>query len=144
MAPDGPSGTITPMSDPNRYFFDNGLRFSCTQCGKCCTGAPGKVHVTASEAAGLAAHLGLTVPVFTARHMRLLDGELLLREKPNGDCIFFDRGCTVYLARPRQCRTYPFWIQNLRSEDAWRSTCTDCEGCGQGRLYTREEILENL
>ena len=48
------------MPDPFHYFFDDGLRFSCTQCGKCCTGAPGKVHVTGSEAAALAAHLGLT------------------------------------------------------------------------------------
>jgi len=28
------------------------------------------------------------------------------------DCIFFDReaqGCSIYAARPLQCRTFPFW-----------------------------------
>ena len=132
------------MSDPNRYFFDRGLRFSCTQCGKCCTGAPGKVHVSPEEATGLAALLGLEVTEFTARYARIVAGELLLRELPGGDCIFYKNGCSVYAARPRQCRTFPFWLQNLRSEEAWKETCAECEGCGQGQLFTREEILRKL
>ena len=33
------------------YFFDAGLRFSCTQCGKCCTGEPGIVRATPTEIA---------------------------------------------------------------------------------------------
>jgi len=66
-----------------------------------------------------------------------------LREKANGDCIFFDRrqGCTIYPVRPRQCRTWPFWDSNIRTPDAWRQTCEICPGSGQGTLVPVEEVL---
>ena len=61
----------------------------------------------------------------------------------NGDCVFFDnktRKCRVYAARPRQCRTWPFWDSNIRTPEAWAETCQVCPGSGKGRLYQLEEI----
>lgn len=70
------------------------------------------------------------------------DDQLLLKEQPNGDCIFYRDGrCMMYPVRPSQCRTFPFWLKNLRSEDAWRETQRTCPGIGKGRRFTREEIL---
>ena len=66
-----------------------------------------------------------------------------LREFPNGDCVFFDsetRKCQVYEARPRQCRTWPFWTSNLKSPEAWEETCRVCPGSGKGKLYQLEHI----
>ena len=44
-------------------------------------------------------------------YTRKAQGRVTLRERANGDCVFWDRkaGCTVYPARPAQCRTWPFW-----------------------------------
>ena len=44
-------------------------------------------------------------------HTRKALGRVTLRERANGECVFWDRqaGCTVYPARPAQCRTWPFW-----------------------------------
>lgn len=126
------------------YFFDGGVRFACTQCGKCCTGEPGEVQVSEPELAALARHLQQPVDVVRKRYGRTRRGRLLLKEKKNGDCIFFRDGCTVYPARPAQCRTYPFWIDNMRSADDWADTCASCPGIGEGRLYSREEILKIL
>lgn len=68
----------------------------------------------------------------------------LVRERQDGRCVFYDRGCRVYAARPVQCRTYPFWLRNLRSEAAWRREAARCPGIGTGRRYRPEEILDTL
>jgi len=66
---------------------------------------------------------------------------LSLAEKPNFDCILWDKGgCAVYRARPLQCRSYPFWAANVDSRESWERTARDCPGIGQGRLHTKEEI----
>jgi hypothetical protein len=67
-------------------------------------------------------------------------GQRVLRLKPNGDCIFWEEGCTVYPARPRQCRTFPFWSENLGSPEAWEELKQFCHGIDQGRLYPLSEI----
>ena len=69
-----------------------------------------------------------------------------LREKANGDCVFYDRdsGCTVYSVRPRQCRTWPFWESNIASPEAWQRTCQVCPGSGKGELISAEEILARV
>jgi Fe-S-cluster containining protein len=128
-----------------RPWFADGLRFTCTQCGNCCTGAPGYVWVTDEEIAALAARLGLPLVPFEAQYVRDVNGRKSLVELPNGDCIFFDnvaRLCTVYEDRPVQCRTWPFWRSNIRSPEAWQHTCSVCPGSGRGRLYSVEEVLE--
>ena len=48
-------------------WFKDGLRFQCTGCGDCCTGAPGFVWVNGQEIAALAARLGQSVEEFEGR-----------------------------------------------------------------------------
>ena len=36
--------------------------------------------------------------------------------------------CSVYHLRPTQCRTWPFWASNLRSERDWREAAAHCPG----------------
>lgn len=127
-----------------RPWFADGLRFTCTQCGNCCTGAPGYVWVNEAEIAALAARFNLSVAEFEARFVRVVNGQKSLVELANGDCIFFDnqtRLCTVYEHRPTQCRTWPFWYSNICTPQAWQQTCSVCPGAGQGRLYTVDEVL---
>jgi Fe-S-cluster containining protein len=112
-------------------WLGEGLAFRCTGCGDCCTGAPGAVWVDDDDVARLAAHLGLERAEFEARHLRRLAGDRSLLERFDGDCEFWSResrGCTVYEARPTQCRTYPFWPHLLESEGTWASVKADCEG----------------
>lgn len=129
---------------PHGPWFKNGLRFECTQCGNCCTGAPGYVWVNAEEIAALAKHLGLTIDDFERQYVRTIGSRKSLVEFANGDCVFFDgqtRKCNVYEVRPRQCRTWPFWDSNVSSPQAWKETCSVCPGSGHGKLYTVEEVL---
>ena len=128
-------------------WFKDGLRFQCTQCGNCCTGAPGYVWVNKAEIEALAAKLAISVPLFEERYVRQVGMRKSLVEYPNGDCVFFDgqrRTCTVYDARPRQCRSWPFWDSNVRTPEAWEHTCEVCPGSGKGNLVTVEEVLNRV
>jgi Fe-S-cluster containining protein len=131
------------MSKEHQPWYKAGLRFQCTGCGDCCTGAPGYVWVTNEEIAALAAHENMAIEEFASRYVRTVGVRKSLHEYDNGDCVFFDnatRKCRVYPVRPRQCRTWPFWDSNLRSSEAWVETCRVCPGSGAGRLYQLEEI----
>jgi Fe-S-cluster containining protein len=65
---------------------------------------------------------------------------LSLKEKSDYDCIFWKSGCSVYAARPLQCRAFPFWRSILHSSDSWNMAKTGCPGMGRGALVTRETI----
>jgi len=128
---------------PSKPWYHEGLRFQCTGCGCCCTGAPGYVWVTPSEIRVLAASLEMAIEVFEAKYVRQVGTSKSLIEFPNGDCVFFDnhrRACKVYKARPRQCRTWPFWSSNLRSREAWDQMCGHCPGGNRGRLFPLDKI----
>jgi Fe-S-cluster containining protein len=131
---------------PDEPWYRDGLRFRCTQCGHCCTGAPGYVWVNDEEIERIAAQVQQPVEEFRRRFVRQVDTRFSLREKANGDCIMYDRerGCTIYPVRPRQCRSWPFWDSNLVTPEAWEETCQVCPGSGQGELISHEEIVANL
>jgi Fe-S-cluster containining protein len=124
-------------------WYRDGLQFTCSQCGDCCTGSPGHVWVTNEEIAAMAAVVGEELEAFEDKYVRRVGARKSLIEFSNGDCVFLDgktRGCSVYTARPRQCRTWPFWDSNLKTPEDWKHTCQVCPGSGTGRLYTLEEI----
>ena len=131
------------MSD--QPWYHEGLRFECIGCGRCCTGDPGYVYVVPSEIEALAKAVGMPVPDFEKTYVRQAGRRRSLVELPNGDCVFFDgqrRCCEVYAARPRQCRTWPFWESNLRTPERWQQTCRACPGSGDGPLVPLEAIAE--
>lgn len=126
-----------------RPWYHAGLRFQCTGCGDCCTGAPGYVWVNQAEIEAIARIVGMDVDEFESTYVRQIGIRRSLREFPGGDCVFFDtktRKCQVYEGRPRQCRTWPFWDSNLKSPQAWKETCRECPGSGTGPLYQLEAI----
>jgi uncharacterized protein len=137
---------IVAMADSLPWYQD-GLRFECTGCGKCCTGAPGYIWVTLEEIEAIAARVGLPVEQFTRKYVRRIGNEYSLIEKRNSkgeyDCIFLDgKRCQIYEERPTQCRTFPFWKENLESPEAWNELRTTCEGIhDQAALVPLEQIV---
>ncbi|HJS74220.1 MAG TPA: YkgJ family cysteine cluster protein [Vicinamibacteria bacterium] len=123
-------------------WYGDGLRFSCHQCGNCCRGSqPGWVYVTPFRLSRIAAFLGRTERSLRRDYVRKDEnGDTVLQLKGNGDCVFWDEGCTIYPERPRQCRTFPFWAETLGSPEDWSSLKAFCHGVDTGRLYPLEEI----
>ncbi|MEM7629555.1 MAG: YkgJ family cysteine cluster protein [Planctomycetota bacterium] len=144
--------------DPSSESGERGLRFSCTSCGNCCSGAPGYVAFTDAEGRAMTQRLGIDIAEFTARYTHLTPEGRSLREvrTPDGvqgrggssyDCVFLDRQtvpgkaiCSVYEARPEQCRTWPFWKSVIRSERAWKAASRGCPGIDTGPLHSPDFI----
>ncbi len=124
------------------YFFDDGIAFECQQCGICCTGEPGIIYVEEPEITDIAAFLDIPREIFIERCLYPFQDSYSIREAPDGRCIFYENGCAIYPARPSQCRTYPFWFQNLRSEQSWEEVKLKCPGIGKGPTYSKEAILD--
>ena len=93
--------------------------------------------------AALAARIGLSGHDFRRRYTRRVPRRgVSLVEKPNHDCVFFERGrgCTVYDERPRQCRTWPFWRGVLRDRETWQRTAEGCPGMDRGPVHAAAAI----
>ncbi|MDP6870251.1 MAG: YkgJ family cysteine cluster protein [Candidatus Poseidoniaceae archaeon] len=117
----------------SKAWWMNGVPFSCqTDCGKCCDEPGGIVYLHPTDAKKMASHLGLTVEDWLERDCRqTLDGRYILKSDPITEvCIYLDanKKCVNYQARPTQCRSYPFWGENLRSVRSWSNTVEECPG----------------
>lgn len=129
-------------------WYKGGLRFQCTECGKCCTGTPGFVWVSEDEILAMATILNISVELFKRKYIRRRDNRYALTEKKkeNGDfdCVFLkDNRCQVYQNRPIQCRTYPWWRENLNSEQSWKLAAKECEGINdQAPLVPYSQIMK--
>ena len=84
-------------------------QFKCSGCGECCRWT-GSVLLTDQDLSEIARHLGVSEPDFIERHTRLAPNrqQLALLDQSDGSCAFLagDR-CSIYAARPEQCRTFP-------------------------------------
>lgn len=131
------------MSNSSK-FYEKGLRFECQGSGNCCTshGEFGYVFLTIEDRRRFAKHLGISTAAFTRKYCSSKDGVWHLNEDPkNPDCMFLkNKRCSVYAARPTQCRTWPFWPEVMNPK-SWKSEVASfCPGVGQGRLWSKEEI----
>jgi uncharacterized protein len=127
------------VAEARAPWYAEGLPFTCTGCGSCCRGE-GYVWMTPPEIEAVATFLGISTDDFGRRYLRRVGSWLSLTEKPNHDCVFWDDGCTVYPARPTQCRTFPFWPENIATPGAWEAVVHQCPGAGTGKHYDLVEI----
>ena len=126
-------------------WYKEGLHFKCTGCGRCCSKEPGYVWLSEEDIEKASTHLSLSREAFLRKYTRFVNGEYSLIEMPNYDCIFLkENKCTIYEARPAQCRRFPFWPSNLESKKEWQETAKGCEGINhpEAKLITLGQIKE--
>ncbi len=86
----------------------------CNHCAMCCKMA-GYVEVSNYDIRRLAKHLGLTPSAFKDKHVVHVTraGKIRIKDELTA-CQFLgeDRSCTVYEARPTNCRGYVCWDQD--------------------------------
>ena len=124
-------------------WYDKGLRFECTQCGNCCKnhGEYAYVYLAEADVVAMAAELELTPSAFRRRWCRPKDGyTVLVMDEPGCPFLREDNRCAVYRARPKQCRTWPFWKENLARE-VWEGPVKECcPGIDRGPLTSAAEV----
>lgn len=116
-------------------WFEDGLQFDCTGCGKCCK-VDGDVWLAPEETETIMTHLGYDqsnnndesyIEEFRKKYIRaeVTNGNqseswVCLKRK-EGACIFLDDAgqCSIYDVRPVQCNTYPFWPSIVQNRGAW-------------------------
>jgi hypothetical protein len=126
-------------------FYDSGLHFECTRCSHCCRHTPGYVFLSELDLETLVSVVGSGRQEFLRTCCRQVSvgvaRRVSLKEKANLDCIFWENGgCSVYEARPLQCRSFPFWSACVSSSEEWQHHARQCPGMGKGALHPRSEI----
>ncbi|AXH10154.1 zinc/iron-chelating domain-containing protein [Malaciobacter halophilus] len=96
------------------YCFDAKVCSSCE--GNCCIGESGYIWINKQEIEVLSKHLNISLEELRVKYLEKVGYKYSLKEvklkKNNYACVFFDlekKQCSVYEARPTQCRTFPFW-----------------------------------
>jgi Fe-S-cluster containining protein len=119
------STIITQESYP--YGFD---ATACNTCaGRCCTGESGYIYVTRDELQAIAKLLEITQEEFIQTYLFKKGYKYSIKERKVGEsyeCVFYDaasNGCTIYLARPLQCKTFPFWEYYKTRVDELKQEC---------------------
>lgn len=133
------------------------MNFECQQScgGKCCTidwqsDMPGAVFVflTKEDTARLEKFLGATRHAFS--NVGYFDSTRFTREpskqryvkSAQHSCTFFKEGkCSVYEARPTQCRTYPYWPENIVDGQLSEEAALACPGVGKGSARHAAHLL---
>jgi Fe-S-cluster containining protein len=128
--------------NPSIRWYAAGLAFECTQCGDCCSGpGEGVIWVCRHEISLIADHLKLSESDLREQYMKRIGTRTTIIEEPvSKDCIFLKRVdgrkvCGIYSVRPNQCRTYPFWSENLKSPTTWNQTAQECPGVNRGPCH---------
>jgi len=135
-----------------RPWYVTGLAFQCTGCGNCCAGPEeGYVWVNEQQIKQIATFLGISEAQMRQRYVREVGNKCSLIERSDSrDCIFLaarapsGRTCDIYPVRPQQCRTWPFWIHNLRTQQDWILAGIRCPGINSGPLFGADEIDQTL
>lgn len=103
---------------------------ACTTCqGRCCTGESGYIYVTKAEIFTIAELLNMDVNEFGVKYLFKNGYKYSIKENKIDDsyeCVFYDResnGCKIYMARPNQCKTFPFWDYFKTHVDELKEEC---------------------
>jgi uncharacterized protein len=128
-------------------WYSEGLQFECLQCGRCCAGPEqGYIWLSRHEMRLIADYLKISIKELKRNYLRRIGFRLTIVEEPHTrDCVFLrqtsqGRGCAIYEVRPAQCRSWPFWPNNLASSETWNWTAQKCPGINKGPLHSLEEI----
>ena len=121
-----------------------GIKFQCQGSANCCVsrGSYGFVFLSKKDIDRFAKNFNISINEFKSKYCQKTDGYVHLKEtRKNGECIFLkNKKCKVYKARPTQCRTWPFWKENMNAK-IWNNEIINfCPGIGKGKLISKKEI----
>ena len=129
--------------------YDNGIRFECQGSGKCCVSrnSYGFVYLSNIDIRRFSKYFKISIKKFKDEYCQITDGFIHLLEKTelDGSCIFLkNKKCSVYTSRPSQCRTWPFWNENMNAKVWNEDISLNCPGIGKGKIIEAKTIKNFL
>ena len=129
--------------------FKDGINFECQSSGNCCVSRDsyGYVYLSMDDLKRFSKYFNITVKDFKLQYCQTTDGFIHLKEKKNlnGKCIFLkNKRCTVYESRPSQCKTWPFWNENMHAKVWNEDIAVNCPGIGKGKKIKSDTIKKFL
>ena len=129
--------------------YKKGIRFECQSSGNCCVSrnSYGFVYLSYNDLKRFSKNFNISIKKFKKKYCQMTDGLIHLAEKPklNGNCIFLrDKKCSVYISRPSQCRTWPFWNENMNAKVWNEDISINCPGVGKGQIIGINKIEKFL
>ena len=104
------------------------MKFECKRCGACCRGR-GYVYLDNEDVVNLATHFNLATSEFQRIVCTKAGGKLVIKSE-GIECRFLDgNNCFIYDARPKQCKTWPHWKENIVKDEFKESVKERCKGC---------------
>ena len=124
------------------------IKFKCQGSSNCCVsrGNYGYVYLSSKDTKVLSNFFFLSQYNFIKKFCSYTNGFLhLIEKKGKKNCQFLkNKRCTVYSARPTQCRTWPFWSENMKSKK-WNSEIVNfCPGIGKGQIISQDKINKKI
>ena len=101
--------------------------FECRRCGDCCIGFGG-TYLTDEDINAISRHIGADPEKFVARYCSRSGSKLVLAQRSDGHCIFWDKLCTIHPVKPRMCRRWPFIESILVDAENWLIMADSCPG----------------
>tara|TARA_B100001964_G_C13921197_1_gene460286 strand:+ start:235 stop:684 length:450 start_codon:yes stop_codon:yes gene_type:complete len=125
--------------------YENGIKFQCQGSSNCCIsrGSYGFVFLSKEDLLKLANFFKVSLFDFVKKYCHTTDRFVHLKEtRKNGECIFLfnNNKCGVYKHRPTQCRTWPFWSENMNVKMWNKDVVNFCPGIGKGKLINKKKI----
>ena len=128
--------------------YNEGIKFECQGSSNCCVSRDsyGFVYLSIKDIKKLANYTKLNIADFLKLYCDKTNGFKQLKEKnKNGNCLFLTNAkCSVYSARPTQCKTWPFWSENMNAKKWNKDISKFCPGVGKGKLISKSEINRNI
>ena len=128
----------------NNKDYQDGIKFECQGSSNCCVsrGSYGYVYLSNKDILRLSKFTNLRFKDFINLYCDETDGFTHLKEiNKNGSCQFLNKKkCSVYKARPTQCRTWPFWSENMKAK-TWNDDISKfCPGINKGKRINKKKI----
>jgi len=103
--------------------------FECQKSGNCCR-CPGLVHVSIPEMEKMAEEKKCSLDEFISTYTQRHNGRYVVATPTfRQQCFLNDKNqCSVYNARPEQCKTYPDWPEIWESPSTIQKETELCPG----------------
>ncbi|MFO8083982.1 MAG: YkgJ family cysteine cluster protein [Desulfobacterales bacterium] len=101
--------------------------FQCDMCGDCCRGFGG-TYVTGDEIGIISKFLKMDPALFVKKYCQKNTTGIILAQKTDGYCVFWDKKCTIHPVKPHMCKAWPFIEAVIKDVSNWHMMANVCSG----------------